>query len=89
MEDLGIIIKAIPLICGNTSAVSMGKNLVQHKRTKHNDDRHHFLRDNVEKGNIVLTYCPTEEQIAYIFTKGLSKDQFESDRLKLGMMTFH
>ena len=78
---------AIPLMCDSTSAVSMGKNPVHHKRGKHIDARHHFLRDNVEKGNIVLTYCPTEEQIAYIFTKALSKDQFESNRLKLGMMT--
>ena len=74
-------------MCDNTSAVSMGKNPVHHKRTKHIDVRHHFLRDNVEKGNIVLTYCPTEEQIADIFTKALSKDQFERNRLKLGMLT--
>ena len=71
-------------MCDNTS---MGKNPVQRKRTKDIDVRHHFLRDNVDKGNIVLTYCPTEEQITDIFTKDLSKDQFESNRLKLGMMT--
>ncbi|XP_069149149.1 secreted RxLR effector protein 161-like [Solanum lycopersicum] len=86
LEDFGIHIKAIPLMCDNTSAVSVGKNPVHHKRTKHIDVRHHFLRDNVEKGNIVLTYCPTEEQIADIFTKALSKDQFEGNRLKLGML---
>ena len=86
LEDFGVIIKVIPLMCVNTSAVSMGKNTIQHKRTKHINVRHHFLRDNVEKGNIVLTYCPTEEQIADIFTKALSKDQFERNRLKLGMM---
>ena len=74
-------------MCDNTSAVSMGKNPVQHKRTKNIDVRHHFLRDNVEKGNIVVTYCLTEEQIANIFTKAISKDQFESNRLKLGMIT--
>ena len=68
LEDFGIHIKAIPLMCDNTSVVSMGKNPVHHKRTKHIDVRHHFLRHNVEKGNIVLTYCPTEEQIADIFT---------------------
>ena len=86
LEDFGINIKAIPLMCNNTSSVSMGKNPVHHKRTKHIDVRHHFLRDNVEKGNIVLTYYPTEEQIADIFTKVLSKDQFVRNRLKLGMM---
>ena len=75
---------AIPLMCDNTSAVSMRKNSVHYKRTKHIDVRHHFLRDTVEKGNIVLTYCPMEEQIADIFTKALSKDQFERNWLKLG-----
>ena len=86
LEDFGINIKVIPLMCGNTSAVSMRKNPVHHKRTKHIDVRHHVLRDNVEKGNIVLTYCQTEEKIADIFTKALSKDQFERNRLKLRMM---
>ena len=87
LEDFGVIIKAIPLMCDNTSAVSMGKNPVHQKRTKNIDVRHHFLRDNVEKGNIVLTYFPTEKQIADIFSKDLSKDQFESNRLMLDMMT--
>ena len=86
MEDFGIYIKVIPLMCDNTSVISMGKNPVHHKRTKHIDVRHHFLRYNVEKGNIVLTYCPTEEQIADIFTKALSKNQFERNWLKLGML---
>ena len=79
LQEFGVIIKAIPFMCDNTSAVSMGKNLVQHKRTKRIDVRHHFLRDNVEKGNIVLTYCLTEEQIANIFTKDLRKYQFKSN----------
>ena len=42
LEDFGIHIKVIPLICDNTSAVSMGKNPAHHKRTKHIDVRHHF-----------------------------------------------
>ena len=52
LEDFGIHIKAIPLMCDNTSVVSMGKNPVHHKITKHIDVRHHFLRDNVEKENL-------------------------------------
>ena len=42
LEDFGINIKVIPLMCDNTSAVSMGKNSVQHKRNKHIDVRHHL-----------------------------------------------
>ena len=66
--------------------VNMGENLVQHKKIKHIDVRHHFLRKNVEKGNIIMNYCRTEDQIAYIFTKAINKDQFENNSLKLGMM---
>uniref|UniRef100_A0A0V0GGL5 Putative ovule protein n=1 Tax=Solanum chacoense TaxID=4108 RepID=A0A0V0GGL5_SOLCH len=58
----------------NTSAINMGKNPVQHKRTTHIDVRHHFLRVNVEKGNIIMKYYRTEDQIADIFTKALNKD---------------
>ncbi|KAM3304197.1 hypothetical protein P3S67_015229 [Capsicum chacoense] len=38
----------------NTSVINMAKNSVQHKRTKHIDVRHHFLRDSVEKGLIKI-----------------------------------
>jgi hypothetical protein len=31
--------------------------------------RYHFLRDNVEKGTIVLSHVPTEDQLADIFTR--------------------
>jgi hypothetical protein len=43
----------------NTSAISVAKNLVLHSRTKHIEVRYHFLRDNVEKGNIDLIPVPT------------------------------
>jgi hypothetical protein len=34
---------------------------VLHSRTKHIEVRYHFLRDNVEKGTIVLSYVPTKD----------------------------
>ncbi|KAH0758121.1 hypothetical protein KY290_021614 [Solanum tuberosum] len=54
--------------------MNMAKNLVQHKRTNHIDMRHHFLRDNVEKQNVMMKFYKTEDQLADIFTKPLSKD---------------
>ncbi|WMV49882.1 hypothetical protein MTR67_043267 [Solanum verrucosum] len=85
LEDFGVLTDTIPLICDNTSAMNMAKNHVQHKRTKHIDVRHHFLRDNVEKNNVVMRYCKTEDQVVDIFTKALSKECFIKNRLKLGM----
>ena len=64
----------------------MYKRQFQHKRTKHVDIRHHFLRDNVEKGLISMNFCTTDKQIADIFNKALSREQFERNRLELGLI---
>uniref|UniRef100_A0A1U7WG14 Uncharacterized protein LOC104223774 n=1 Tax=Nicotiana sylvestris TaxID=4096 RepID=A0A1U7WG14_NICSY len=54
-EDFGVFTDCVPLLCDNSSALNMAKNPVQHKRTNHIDARHHFLRDNVEKGLIYFS----------------------------------
>jgi hypothetical protein len=47
-----------------------------HSRTKHIEVRYHFLRDNVEKGNIDLIHVPTEKQLADILTKPSDRATF-------------
>ena len=88
LTDFGVTFNALEIRCDNTSAINISKNPVLHSRTKHIDIRHHFLRDHVEKKNIVLTHCRTEDQIADIFTKALNKDQFVNLRMLLGMIPF-
>jgi len=56
--------------------------------TKHIDIRHHFLRDNIEKGIINLEYISTENQIADIFTKPLLKNSFIKLQRELGIISF-
>lgn len=86
LKDFGIVSDSIPLLCDNNSALNMAKNPVQHNKIKHIDVRHHFLRDNVEKKTICVKFCKIEDQVADIFTKALQRDQFEKNRLKLGLM---
>nr|GEW91936.1 ribonuclease H-like domain-containing protein [Tanacetum cinerariifolium] len=43
----------ILIMCDNKGTIDLSKNLVQHSRTKHIKIRPHFLRDNVQKGNIL------------------------------------
>jgi hypothetical protein len=52
----------VPLMCYNTSAISVAKNPVFHNRMRHLEWRHHFLRDHVEKGDIKMRYIDTERQ---------------------------
>jgi hypothetical protein len=42
------------------SVISVAKNLVFHKKMRHVERRHHFLRDHVEEGDIEIRYVDTE-----------------------------
>jgi hypothetical protein len=66
----------VPLMCDNTSAISVAKNLVFHKKMRHVEMRHHFLRDHVENGDIEMRYIDIERQLADIFTKPLNSSGF-------------
>ncbi|GJT99564.1 retrovirus-related pol polyprotein from transposon TNT 1-94 [Tanacetum coccineum] len=58
LVDYGIRLDDIPIICDNKGAIDLSKNPVKHPRTKHIEIRHHFLHDNVQKGNISIRQCP-------------------------------
>jgi hypothetical protein len=75
-ERIGVIFERAPLMCDNTSAISVARNLVFHKRMKHLKVRHNFLRDHVEKGDIEIRYIDKKRQLAEIFTKSLDASCF-------------
>ncbi|GJU71025.1 hypothetical protein Tco_1262430 [Tanacetum coccineum] len=82
--DYGIRLDVVPIMCDNKGAIDLSKNPVQYSRTKHIEIRHHFLRDNVQKGNISIEKVASEDNIADIFTKPLKREVYL--RLGLGMM---
>ncbi|GJZ13024.1 hypothetical protein Tco_0548254 [Tanacetum coccineum] len=55
-------------------AIDLSKNPVQQSKTKHIEIRHHFLRDNVQKGNISIEKDASEDNIADIFNKPLKRE---------------
>ncbi|GJY44766.1 copia protein [Tanacetum coccineum] len=66
-------------------AIALCCNNVQHSRSKHIDIRHHFIREEVEKGVVELYFVTTDYQLADIFTKALPRERFEFLLLRLGM----
>jgi hypothetical protein len=50
MRDFEVSFEIVPLMCDNTSAISVAKNPVFHKKMRLVERRHHFLRDHVERG---------------------------------------
>ena len=73
LKDFSVDTRCIPIFCDDKSVINIAKNPCQHRRTKHIDIRHHFLRDNVEKGLISMNFCGIDGKIADIFTKVLSR----------------
>jgi hypothetical protein len=71
MRDFRVSFERVHLMCDNTSVISVAKNPVFHKRMRHVERRHHFLRYHVEKGDIEMRYIDTERQLTDIFTKPL------------------
>ncbi|CAL8133803.1 unnamed protein product [Prunus armeniaca] len=63
----------------------MAKNPVFHQKTRHISRKFHFIRESIQAKEIELIYCTTEDHIANILTKALSKDCFVYLRDLLGV----
>ena len=80
-----MLYKPISIYGDNTGAIALAKNLEFHARTKHIGVRYHFLREEVDAGNVQLIYIGTNEQAADGFTKPLGKIGFRRFIVHLGM----
>ena len=69
----------------NQSAISMAKNPQFHGRSKHINIKYHFIREQVSNDKIRLKYCPTEDMLADLLTKGIGPEKFERLRSLCGM----
>jgi energy-converting hydrogenase A subunit M len=85
MRDFELRFERVLLLCDNTSAISVAKNLVFHKKMRHVERRHHFLRDHVEKVDIEMRYIDTERELADIFTKPLDSSRFANLHREIGV----
>ena len=58
----------------NAGAVSLTQNTKGNVRVKHIDIRHHYIRDLVEDGKVIIRHIPSAENLADVFTKPLGRD---------------
>ncbi|GJY13378.1 hypothetical protein Tco_0382687 [Tanacetum coccineum] len=72
----------VPIMCDNKGAIDLSKNPAQHSRTKHIKIRHHFLRDNVQKGHISIEKVPSVDNIVDILTKPLKREMTLKEELR-------
>jgi hypothetical protein len=69
-----------PVFEDNQGALQLSKNPVSNSNSKHIDVRHHFLRELVRQGDIIVNHVPSEYQHADILTKVLAFDLFAIHR---------
>jgi hypothetical protein len=67
----------------NQGCIALAKNDVHHQRTKHIAIRHHFVRERVASGDVVLVWVPTGKMVADVLTKATTQAVFELHRSKL------
>ena len=60
----------------NQAAVAISKNSQLHTKMKHIAIRYHYVREKVLDKTIDVQYCPTNDMVADILTKGLTLDKF-------------
>jgi hypothetical protein len=76
----------IPLLCDNKSVIKIAYNPYEHSKTKHIDIWHHFLRDYVIKGDIIISHVGTNDQLVDIFTQPLDEKRFCELRSELNII---
>ena len=86
LMDYGLVLENIPIMCDNTSAISIVANPVNRSTTKHIEIRYHFIREHAANGTISVNYVPTEKQLAEIFTKPLNEATFNRLVSEIGML---
>ena len=76
----------VPIKHDNTSMINLSKNSILHSPAKHIYIRHPFLRDHMQKDDIMLEIVWTNDKLADILTKPLCDERFCTLRRELGMI---
>ena len=76
---------AYSTLCDNQSAIKLAKDPVLHQRSKHIKLHMHFIRNLVHNRVLEMLYCPTDDEVADIFTKSLTEAKFSKLQSMLGV----
>ena len=78
LKELGLITpkQIASLAVDNTAAIDLAYNPQHHKRSKHIERRHFFIRECVEDMKLDVPYVRSVDNLADFFTKPLPKRQF-------------
>jgi len=77
VNELGLTQKVLTVFCDSQSVIHLTKNNSYQDKTKHINIKHHFIRDVVVVGEIIVEKIRTSENPADMLTKSLPITKFE------------
>jgi hypothetical protein len=73
LKELNRGLTEIKMMCDNKSTICLSKNPEFHSRSKHIDIKYHFIKEKISDKTINIEYISTDDMIADIFTKAVSR----------------
>ena len=77
VSELGLQQDVLVIFCDSQSVVHLTRNSKYHSRTKYIEIKHHFIRDMVDTGDIIIEKIHTAENPANMLTKPLPSAKFD------------
>jgi hypothetical protein len=77
--------KPIEILCDNTGAIALAKEPRLHQTTRHILRKFHYIRETIERGDIVISKVHTNLNLADPFTKPLPQAKHEEHAGKIGL----
>lgn len=86
LTELGVQMPQTPVIyCDIVGATYLCANLVFHSRMKHIALAYHFIRGQIQSGDLRVAHISTKDQLADALTKPLSRATFQFLMSKIGV----
>ena len=77
--------KPIEVFCDNTGAIAQAKEPRSHHRAKHILRKFHYIREILERGDIIISKVDTDQNLADPFTKPMTQDKHDQHRDAIGL----
>lgn len=68
----------VNIYCDNRGTLEVADHSTSHRRTKHIEIRHFFVRDHLKRKEIKIAYIATDKNLADILTKQVNGTRFQS-----------
>ena len=86
LSELHVPLPQVPVIyCDNLSATHLSANPIFHSKMKHVALAFYFIREQVQRGLLRVTYVSTGDQLADFLTKPLSRPRLDVLLSKIGL----